>query len=232
MANPAEALHKILSDWLHSENKAIYLQREKGKGTNSEVMKRHRMAMLHLCEIEELVRGMDKSESRAASYARSIDDWTKWILAYPHDWHAAPKESYPGLSDLRSLDMLDLLAQHLEILVPTVTDSDRATYSEIINQIAESLGQDDSLPTELRQHVHLLISQARHCLEEYQIVGDFALRSAIDRLTAAVTAAANQSKKPDLWQTFKDRYLWSTAVGLTTGAPGTALAIASAAGSA
>lgn len=225
MANPAEALHAILSGWLNEDKTAIYMHRGIGGGGEDTTMKMHRRAMILIHEIEQILNGMQPTPARAQSNERNIAKWTKWVMAYPHDWLQQPRTDYANLNDIDALDALDMIAQLLESHVPTIGIEQRESYSESIIQILQALSEDDSLPKDLKQHVYMLVSNARRCIEEYDLVGDFALQAAMERLASAVATAAHQSNKPAAWQAFKDKFFWPVAGSLVVGVPQIAIAM-------
>lgn len=185
----------------------------------------HRRAMVLIDEIEQIISGLGLTPSRQAAYQRSIIRWTQWVIAWPHHWHGNPAAQYKTVNDGDALDMLDLLAQHLEGIVPTINEPERLIYTEIINELIAAIAEDDSLPTDMRQHLYTLISHARHCLEDYEIMGDFALKAAVDRLAAAAAQAANKSSNPSVWAGFRDKLFWPLTVNVLAAAPTTYLAI-------
>ena len=223
MANPAELLHRILSDWMHNDPaKQIYVLR----GINSEeaLMHKHRRAIILIEEIDQIVAGMDLTDSRRKSVQRNLAKWTKWVFAYPHNWLAQPDTNYPNLRDHDALDALDLVAQLLDGQVPKVDEETRGSYLSTINEIVAALASDDSLPAELKKHVYSVAAHARQCVEEYELTGDFALQAAVERLAAVVQSAMVVSKKSEAWQNFRDKFFYPTVTGILASAPQLAIA--------
>lgn len=229
MANPAEILHEILSGWLmDDQSKPIYVAR--GINGDEALMQQHRRAIVLIEEIDQIITGMDLPGSRRASIQRNLAKWTKWVFAYPHHWLNVPDTNYPNLRDQDTLDALDLVAHLLESQVPTVGQHLRASYLETINEVLAALGVDDTLPTELRKHIYIIAAHARHCIEDYEMTGDFALQSAVERLAAAVQMATTVSTKEGAWAKFRDKFFYPTVAGLVASGPQIALTVASAPG--
>lgn len=217
MSNPAELLHNILAGWFHDPKQPIYTARE--INGSEELMQKHRQAVILIGEIEQILGGMNLTETRRASIQRNLAKWTKWVFAYPHNWLAAPNDSYPNLWDQDALDALDFVAQLLETQVPEVDEARRSSYLENINEIIIALNADDSLPPDLRKHIYTVASHARHCIEEYELTGDFALQAAVERLAATVQAAIKVSTKAEAWQKFRDKFVYPTVAGLVASGP-------------
>lgn len=215
MANPAEALHNILTEWRQDRSKQIYLHRGIGtNGTDSD-MRKHRQAIALINEIDQILTSIERPPQRKAAHDRTLGRLTKWVMAYPHDWLGIPKDGYPNLDDQATLDYLDSIAALLEKYVRTFSDGERQEMMDVVNSVVESLKEDDSLPQDLRQHLHLLISEVRRCTDEYEITGDFALQAAMERLSTAVSSAQKLSKNPSKWSNFRDAYIWPSAVGIS-----------------
>lgn len=217
MANPAELLHNILSEWFNEQDKPIYTFR--GIESSESMMNKHRRAVVLIDEIEQILAGMTLTESRRDSMQRNLAKWTKWVFAYPHNWQQAPNSGYPNLWDQDALDALDLVAQLLESQVPEVNEARRTSYLENITEIIVALGSDDSLPSDLKKHVYTIAAHLRHCIEDYEITGDFALQAAAERLAAAVQSAMSVSKNPEPWQKFKDKFVYPTIAGIVASGP-------------
>lgn len=217
MANPAEALHNILTEWRQDRTKQIYIHRGTAASGSDADMRKHRQAIALINEIDQILTSIERPDHRKAAHERTLGRLTKWVMAYPHDWLLAPKDGYPNLDDQGTLDYLDSIATLLENYVRTFSDAERDGFADILNGVVKSLAEDDSLPVDLRRHLHLLISEARRCVEEYEIVGDFALQAAMERLSAAVSTATKVTKHPGKWSSFMDKYVWPSAVGITVG---------------
>jgi hypothetical protein len=222
MANPAELLHEILSGWLHDPSKQIYIAR--GISDEEALMHRHRRAIVLIDEIDQIISGMDLPGSRRESIQRNLAKWTKWVFAYPHHWLSTPDSNYTNLQDQDTLDALDLVAHLLESQVPTVDLPLRTSYLETINEVISALGSDDSLPSELRKHIYIIAAHARHCIEDYEMTGDFALQAAVERLAAAVQTAMTVSTKDGAWSKFRDKFVYPTVAGLVASGPQLAIA--------
>lgn len=226
MANPAELLHEILTGWINDGTKSVHVQR--GINYEESLMQKHRRAIGLINEIEQIVGGMDLNEQRQQSIQRNLARWTKWVFAYPHEWLSKPNPAYLNLQDQDALDALDFVAQLLENQVSEITDTQRDSYLETINQIITALGADDSLPSDLKKHVYTIAAHARQCIEEYELTGDFALQAAVERLAAAVQTAISISSDPSAWEKFKDKFFYPTLAGIVASGPQLAIAASTA----
>lgn len=190
-----------------------------------QAIRAHRQAMVLISEIEQVVAGMDLSPARRDTYARGIMKWTKWVLAYPHNWQGPQIAGYETINDQDALDMLDLLAQHMEFMMPAVTEVERASYAETIDLLVKAITADQTLPREMKQHLYMLIAHARQCIEEHELLGDFALKSAVERLAAAAAQAAEKTNNPKAWQAFRSKFVWPVTTNILGAVPTTFLAI-------
>ncbi|MFE4835201.1 hypothetical protein ACFRAU_11040 [Arthrobacter sp. NPDC056691] len=229
MANPAELLHQILSDWVQEPTKPIYSSR--GIHDDESLMQRHRRAIRLIDEIDQIVSGMDLPGSRRDSIQRNLAKWTKWVFAYPHNWLQVPDKGYPNLWDQDALDALDLVAHLLENQVPKVDEASRDSYLTTINEVITALGADETLPADLRKHIYIIAAHARHCLEDYEMTGDFALQAAVERLATAVQMAMSFTKSEGAWSKFRDKLFFPTVAGLVASGPQLAIAFQSMPGS-
>lgn len=77
----------------------------------------------------------------------------------------------------------------------------------------------------LRLHIARLLLHVEEVLDNFEIMGDAALEEAVERLIGVLRQAESASSKPDLWSAFWDKWGIPVSVGITSGAPQTALAI-------
>lgn len=219
MANPAEALHMLLSGWRQDKSRPIYIHRGVGANGGDTDMRKHRQAIALINDIDQILASIERPPQRKAAHDRTLGRLTKWVMAYPHDWLNAPRDDYDNLDNQDTLDYLDSIAALLDNYVRAYSQDERQRFGDVINGVAQSLIDDDSLPEELRRHLFLLIAEARRCVEEYEVTGDFALQSAMDRLSAAVATATRCTKQPSKWANFRDNFIWPSAVGIAVGLP-------------
>lgn len=217
MANPAELLHNILSEWVQPADKQIHSFR--GLHKADATMKKHRQAIVLIEEIEQILAGMTLTERRRSSIERNLERWTRWVFAYPHNWTATPLQSNASLADQNALDALDLVAELLDSHVPKIDEARRNTYLESINEILVALASDESLPAELKQHIYTVAAHTRQCIEEYEMNGDFALQASVERLAASIQTAISVTKDPGVWQNFRDKFVYPTIAGIVASGP-------------
>lgn len=232
MTNPADALHRILSKWIHEEPKAIYIQRGMHEHGDDHHLRDHRTAIKLINEIEMLLAGTERREAAKQADDHALAELTKFVFAYPHSWLQQPLGDYKSLISERELDYLLSIEGRINELSEKFTMEDQQKISEMLVELTSALASDQSLPRELKLHMRRLIVEVQTCIDEYEITGDFFLQSALDRLFVAVAKVENQSKEPGKWGGFRDKFVYPALSSLVGGAPGTLIALNSVANAA
>jgi hypothetical protein len=178
----------------------------------------HRRAMAHISAIEELLAGLEASGRRVYQYQRALVRWQQWVMVYGQSWiHSITSSVFDNQADL---DLLAALADTLDTVVPSANDADRQSLREATEMVRELLEEDTELPTELRRHLFGLLAHTKTCLDEYETLGDFELRSAMERLFVSVNLAGRASGNSK-WQEAKDKFWFPALSGLAINAPST-----------
>lgn len=218
MANPAALLHYQLDRWRVTPGQGIRDVRVALEGSDAAVIKQTQVAMGYLRDIEEILTGMEASGRRTRSFRQALPRWQAWVLAYPHSWtHLVSSDIFNSEHDL---DVLENLADALDLTIPVFTEQDRSDIAATLEETRKALADDESLPLPLRRHLHGVLKHVSSCLEEYETFGDFDLQKAIDRLLVSVNAAGQVSKDPSKWQTIKEKLAYPIMVGLAVQIPG------------
>lgn len=197
MANPAELLLRQLRAWDNPAKTPPSKHRKLDTAERAEHLRHHEIAMAHVSAIRELLGVLAATTGVDYSiYEKAIPQWTEMILNYPHAWN--PQSSVPTKSfNPTALAHLQTLAPQIDRVVPSYTDQERASLRTTFDDIATLLGEDDSLPTQMRTHFALMIGHMRQTLLEYDISGDFELYRANVALKSLVDVATKNSKSRD-----------------------------------
>ena len=212
MANPATLLLELLRRW------------DTRRGTNTangarsinNGMREHVRAVGYLHEIAQILDTLEHSGRSVGAFRRRYDSWVHAVFAYPKGWDAA----YPPF-DHGDMDVLETLADTLDHVLTKADPEKVARIPELLGQIIEWL-PGSGLPDDLKAHVYTVVSHCRQCVEEYDILGDFALQAAVDRLITVVNRAAEASasqsagkEEPGWWTNFKSSFVYPFAVGVS-----------------
>ncbi|MDV2474201.1 hypothetical protein F8M49_29910 [Rhodococcus zopfii] len=107
--------------------------------------------------------------------------------------------------------MLRALAGVMAAPGAQISEEDRAELGEAIDDLLAELRQDESLPPEMRAYLLNIATHARTAIDEFEVLGSFNLRGAVDRLVAATAyAAASEAASGSdrlKWRTFFGRIL-------------------------
>lgn len=188
--------------------------RVSAEGSDEAVLRETMRACTHLANIDEILVGMESQGRRTRSFRNALPRWQSWILAYPHSWVHAVGTVDTFDSD-HDLDVLENLADALDQIVPTYTEQGLTRVSKVLEGASAALDADGSLPTNLRRHITSLLKHAQQCMDEYDLVGDFELQKAVDRLIVAINAAASASSSmSSAWETLREDMVWPVFEGL------------------
>ena len=198
MANPAEALHEILTEWSQPPGSATAILGFRGmNGRNPEVLQKHRLAMRLIEQIRELAPYLCKSDAMRAALERNVVRWTAWVLAYPLDWQSGLGTGNDSLSHQDSLDYLQSLSMRIDGLGLAVDDNELQTLAQTVDSAKQLLIAATDLPLSMREHIHLVLNHVDYVLGNHAITSDFDLRLAAGRLGQTLQEAANASEDGD-----------------------------------
>ena len=126
--------------------------------------------------------------------------------------------------DAQSLNTLEMLAERLEDVVPTLDADGLDLINQYIESVSAVLTEDASLPATLRAHVNDVIAHVRWCVDNYATVGDFSLQDALERLAGAVVRGAANSTDKSKWKNVVNNIVWPFAVNMMAAIPAAELA--------
>jgi hypothetical protein len=90
--------------------------------------------------------------------------------------------------------------------------------------IAELVGEDESLDPLLKLHIKQVIAHLNWCADNYDAVGDFDLQEAVERLASSIIRAAANSTMKDRGKAAMSTFIWPFTVNVIAAIPGNALA--------
>lgn len=203
MANPAELLLETFERWNNTPSRKRGFDQP---GRHSVAVAEHEVAMGHVAQIRELLGILESAEGiSVAIYRKYLPNWTMFVLAYPDGW------SQPAAIEGAPIEHLETLGGWLRRVVPPVSDDSRDDLSDALNELADLLKQDTTIPRDMGVHLAGLVSHMRTVLLEYETRGDFDLRRAVDMLFAAVEYAGHASRADEetrnRWQSLRMRFL-------------------------
>lgn len=213
MSNPASLLLAQFHAW-NKPNKPAAGARGTDNPT-SDAWVQHRLAVRHLNAIDEILSEMAAQGKNVAVYQAAFVQWTQVVFAFPRGWG----EANSGRIDGTTLQHLETLAGRLEDYLPTTTDDGLERTRTLVDQVRNAIISDDSLPQDLKVHLHQMADQLGWCLDHYEITGDFELKNAIDRLFITIGVTAQVSKEGGMWAKFVNTFVYpfitSTSAQLT-----------------
>ncbi|MBW0294022.1 hypothetical protein ATN37_25510 [Rhodococcus sp. MH15] len=127
------------------------------------------------------------------------------VLSYPDGW-----TNRASTFDQGDLDTLEALIEVIGSLVPVASQQERSSISDLVTEILEALHEDIQMPNELKAHLFAVAEHCRRCIDEYEILGDFALRQAVDRLYAELARAEASGSTDATWRDRFSRF-WTRA---------------------
>ncbi|MGB0971444.1 MAG: hypothetical protein ACPGVG_10825 [Mycobacterium sp.] len=182
--------------------------------------KQHRIAIRHLDAIEELLDQMDDAQIRTDVYRRHLPKWTTLTLRHPHDWQ---NQNATKHVDSTALDHLLNLSDWFLGFVPSVATDGLDSLRDFVESTQAVLEEDDSLDPALKRHVQRVIDHLTWCIDEYERIGDFELREAVDRLIAAMVTTAARSKHQGRWRDAMNTFVYPFTVNVAAAIPAQAV---------
>lgn len=217
MANPARLLHDLFAGWLQTRQNG-YGEAQTRKINDLDVFTRqHSQAMAWIAEIEAYLNGLEDQGRGAPHYKRHITAWRTWVLNYPYPWNTS---NYGSTTDDITQDKLDILlglVDRMDEHVAPISLPQVESLRDTVNEVRALLVDSTDLPADLQRHLHLLVTEASRCLDEYETTSDFALKDALDRLAMACAyagMATHDDGNRSRWKTFLDKLAWPVATSL------------------
>lgn len=201
MANPAELLFDIFTSW-NSASSTVKARRD------SDALPRHRLAVMHLNDIERLLDIMENDGKRVSTYKKRFPQWVKIVFNYPFSW-----EGSSGTINDEALESLENLIDTMSSYVPTM---DEARFDELkvyLDKVEEALRDDDSLSAAVAAGTMTLVQNLRTILDQYTVCGDLQLEQALEHLLGNLAMVTLHSKHAARWRTLIDTFVFPYAVG-------------------
>lgn len=204
MANPAQLLHRTLKDW-DGRGRGGHAPSTIRQMQSADGIQRVLQAVGYLAEIDELLSAMEAAGRNTGLYRRRYGNWVRMVLSYPTGW-----ESRAPAFDAGDLDTLEALIDVLGGFVPVASAEERSSISDLVTEILGALREDTQIPSELKAHLFAVAEHCRRCIDEYEVLGDFALRQALDRLFAELARAEASGATDSTWRDRFSRF-WTRA---------------------
>ncbi|MBM7415254.1 MULTISPECIES: hypothetical protein [Nocardiaceae] len=210
MANPAALLHGLLTSWCVNGSASDIRGID---STASPAWSDVRRAMGYVDAISEALAGQQAQQARVTPYVEAVPRWTAAIVGYPHGWN---QDSASGIPT-QDLALLDTLAGIMDTWIARTTDEQRDDIRQFSDRIAELVKADDSLSEEIRLYLANLVLHLRDCLDRFDIVGDFDLRIAVDRLMMAVgVASVHSTSEKSRWKDVAEQFVYPFTVSVAS----------------
>ncbi|MEO2130955.1 MAG: hypothetical protein ABGX78_06920 [Microbacterium sp.] len=124
------------------------------------------------------------------------------------------------------LGVLRWAAGLLDSDTASLSEEDRDKLREMVAATRTTLRGDSSLPNDLAMHIATLLLHVEEVLDKYDIVGDFAVEEAVERLLGALRFAETATEsKPNVWSKFYSDWLQPVTTAMLGSSPSTALAL-------
>lgn len=214
MANPATLLLERLRSW-HSDDENVSADGIRQMGEAATSWPAHALAVQHLREIEQILDFLRQRGRNVSVYDSHLSSWYGAVFAYPNGW----VDRGTARISAGALLHLETLADRLDDYVPAVTDGGLEQIRSYLDNVVSVLATDESLPEALKIHVNDVISHVRWCIDNYQIVGDFSLQEAIERLSGSIIRAAANSDDKARWKTVVEQFVWPFTVSVIAAIP-------------
>jgi hypothetical protein len=217
VANPAQLLLAQLNAWNNAGVNAADARNPQGDSWAAQ-----RRAVAHLEDIEGLLAEMSMAGTKVDIFSRYFLAWTDAVFAYPTGW------TKPGSGEISTvaLEHLENLGEFMRNFVPVLEPDGVAKLNEYLTLVSQTLDEDTTLDPLLRQHAKLVVYHLAECLLHYEVVGDFQVQEAVDRLGATlVRVAANSSEenRTTLWRPVMTNFVYPFVVNTISAIPGAVL---------
>jgi hypothetical protein len=218
MKNPAALLLQQLREWTPPSDNESHWQ-SRSISANWDEM---RLAVDHLNAIDQLLNQMEKTEGETRVWRKNYPRWAQMVFAYHHGW--SYREAKQDFSE-EALDHLATLSRALKTIVPEADTTQFDKVRSFIDNIDNLLSEETSIPGELRMHLNDVLDHARWCLDNYEIIGDFKLQEALERLAVAVMRGAWHSDSKEKWRDTFTTWVWPFVVNIASALPCQALTL-------
>lgn len=180
-------------------------------------------AMRLVADVEASIDLLSKARPRVdvSPYRRSLKPAIEAVLNYPGAWNAQQ-----DANRLRqdTLDNLMSLSNLLDMTLPDVDEDEREQVLDYLADVEDLLGQDNSLPSDVRQYVAECVRHARRCVEDFELRGQVDLAESLRHLWAALRVAAQDSQThPSDWRERATKFAFDAGGNVLGGVAGAVL---------
>lgn len=188
MANPARLLAGILAEW-----REVPPHKTPESSRNDRTWARHRLAVRHLLEIEQFLRGMDEAGQPAEVFHKALPQWTAAVLSYNVPWQSNGSASRAAIDprDLALLESLAVLMETAEYAAQLESDTLEPILAAV-EACASLIRSSGVLSNDSRRYLLGLVTEARTSLEEIGTFGEGHARRVLFELGGAMTSVAYQ----------------------------------------
>lgn len=226
MANPAQLLLNQLRAWRPNTPARPNIRPptvQQVRNPAGDGFLAHRLAVQQLEAIDQLLDEMAGAGADVSVYRRNFPEWCKAVFAFSHGWDTQPAVDIPD----GTLDHLQNLAEMMRYYVPVLQPNGLDSIRDYAQRVKDTLAQDASIPQQLHIHAHEVIEHLLWCVDRYNLVGDFVLSEALERLAATVVRVAANSNEENRggWRSFFSMtFVWPFMVNMIAAIPSGALA--------
>lgn len=214
--NPARQLLRIFEEW----DAAILTGQgaTEARGWNKdagEVTERHVRAWSYLGDISQTIDGLSALNIDMGASKTYLPQWGKMAASVDVSWSNATGASSAFPSD--ALSQLQSLATIIDLAGAQIQPANLDLLSNVVEQVIDLLGSDESLSDHLRAYLVKLVREIRNALEDEKVGGGFNFADAAERLWVAMQAASAQSEQSAAqWKDTAAKLLPQAVVGVLT----------------
>lgn len=209
MSNPARLLLTQFEQWKVGSTSTTSAQQRGIDGPFTDEWGSLRRAFGHIAAIERLLDELAANGAIVTVYRKYLNAWTAAAATYPRGWDAQSKGEMLEVY----LEHLSTLADRLDEFVPTLDDGGLESISKLVQDAAQLLSEDPSIPRDLRDHLTGVLLHTKRCVDEYDLLGDYEVARAVDELIATIGRSAHQSSESNRWTEMMNKFGWPFASG-------------------
>lgn len=209
MANPAEILFNQLTEWSDKKTEAAATKRGLQKdGQNSDAWKKHRIAIQHLLNIEEVLQWAKADGKDVSVYEEHLPLWTAQIFAFPNGWFDGNSFSITKVS----MNQLRGAKLQMDYLIPEFKPAGQEGFESFIKVAAFKVSQLGDEHEDLKNHALKILRHLKGCLDDIEIFGEFNIVNALSELKTILFALEKvadtednffKNAKDGVWSFFK-----------------------------
>ncbi|WP_293817640.1 hypothetical protein [uncultured Corynebacterium sp.] len=201
MANPAQLLLDIFNKW-NEESSSAKISR------GDDDLTEHMRAAQLIEQIGELLDRLDSTGGQTEVYRRYLPQWRRILFCYPNSWGTIGSAAIPQTPR----DHLSTLAFMLRDII-TAPQADKVeSLRSYLDVIIEELTQDGSLPASVKDSAFTVINHMRCCIDDLEVLGDFAFEQSYERLLGALAIISLKSDDKSRWKRVFDNFVYPYAV--------------------